>query len=239
MRRALGFLTVLGGASTPTGTTLTWFPLAGALVGLVLGTIWWLAARAWPAGVAATIVVVADLAITGLLHVDGLADSADGLIAPMSRERRLAVMADPATGAFGVAAEAAVLLMRVVSLSALAASPLLLAAIWCASRTGMAVVARTLPYARDEGLASDFLGGPALPVALIGTALSVLLAFVGGGRLPHRWVGLVGVVAVATGVALVAGLAKRRLGGFTGDVLGAAGVVGETLGLLAMAARWR
>ena len=226
MRRALAFLTPLFGASEPRPRTLAWFPFAGAALGLVLGAVWWGAERVWPAAVAAAIVVAADLALTGLLHVDGLADSADGLLPHLDRARRLEVMAAPDVGAFGVAAVVAVLLLRWAALATTAPSPLLLGGLWCASRTAMAVAARKVPYARPGGLASAFLGGRTLSTALIGAVLATGLAFAGPG---------------VTGIAAVAGvvvLARRRLGGFTGDVLGASGMVGETTGLLVAAARW-
>jgi len=238
VRQALAFLTPLGGARTPNGRTLAWFPVVGALIGVVLGGIWWGAGQLWTPLVSAALVVFADLALTGLLHIDGLADSADGLIAPMSRGRRLDVMADPATGAFGASAVAIVLLLRVTALSAITPAPLLLAGLWCASRTIMAVIARTLPYARSSGLASAFLGGRPLPLALAGTVLASGLAIVGGGLLPSRAVGVLAVGACLAAGGLVATLAHRRLGGFTGDVLGAAGVLGETVGLLVLAATW-
>jgi len=94
-RQAVGFLTIVGGAGTPTTGALVWFPVVGALVGAVVGTAWYAAASWFPALVAAALAVIVDLALTGMLHVDGLADSADGLIAPMPRERRLEVMSDP------------------------------------------------------------------------------------------------------------------------------------------------
>ncbi len=233
MRRALSFLTPLFGASEPRPKTLTWFPFAGAALGLVLGALWWGAERVWPAAVAAAIVVAADLALTGLLHVDGLADSADGLLPHLDRARRLEVMATPDVGAFGVATVGAVLLLRWAALATTAPSPLLLGGLWCASRTVMAVTARTVPYARPGGLASSFLGGRVLPAAIIGGALAVALAFAGPG-VP----GAVAVGAVVVGAAGVVVLARRRIGGFTGDVLGASGMVGETAGLVVAAARW-
>jgi adenosylcobinamide-GDP ribazoletransferase len=204
----------------------------------VLGGVWWGADRIWPALVGAAVVVAADLVITGILHVDGLADAADGLLAPLPRSRRLEVMADPVTGAFGTAAVAVVLVLRVAALASISPAPLLLAGLWCASRTTMAVIARTLPYARPTGLAGAFLGGRPLPVALLGTVLASGLVIAGGGRLPSRAVGVLAVGACLAAGGLVATLAHRRLGGFTGDVLGAAGVVGETVGLLVLAATW-
>jgi adenosylcobinamide-GDP ribazoletransferase len=233
MRRALSFLTPFLGAAEPRAETLTWFPFAGAALGLVLGALWWGAEWAWPPAVAAAIVVAADLALTGLLHVDGLADTADGLLPHLDRNRRLEVMAAPDVGAFGVASVGAVVLLRWAALATMAPSLLLLGSLWCASRTVMAVTARTVPYARPGGLATAFLGGRALAPALAGGALAVALALVGPG-LP----GVVAVVAVVVGAAGVVVLAHRRLGGFTGDVLGAAGLVGETAGLVVAAARW-
>ena len=232
MRRALAFLTPLGGAVAPSPAALAWFPVVGAGLGLALGGVWWLADRLWVAPVAAAVVVAADLALTGMLHFDGLVDAADGLLPPLDAERRLEVMAEPATGAFGVGVGVAVLLLRWASLAALAPSPALLGAMWCASRLGMAQVALHVPYARRHGLASAFLepGRHGLPV--IGLLLGAVLVGVGGGD------AVVGVAVLALSGAGVVALAVRRLGGFTGDVLGAAGMVGETAGLLAAAARW-
>jgi len=232
MRRALAFLTPFGGAAVPSPATLSWFPLVGAALGLVLGGIWWVAGELWPAPVAAAVVVAADLALTGMLHFDGLVDSADGLLAPMERSRRLEVMADPAAGAFGVGVAVVVLLLRWASLATLAPSPVLLGALWCASRLAMARFAQTVPYARPTGLASAFLpaGSRRLPVA--GLLLGAVLTAFGAGD------AVVGVAALGIVAAAVMALAVRRLGGFTGDVLGAAGIMGETAGLLAAAARW-
>jgi adenosylcobinamide-GDP ribazoletransferase len=230
----MAFLTPLGGAAVPDARTLGWFPAAGAVIGAVVGLVWWGADELWTPLVAASIAVLADLIVTGLLHTDGVADTADGLLPQVSRERRLEIMADPAVGAYGVVAVVVVLGVRVATLAALEPDVLLLAALWCASRTAMAVVARALPYARSDGLAAAFLGGPVAPVAASGAALSIVLAVLG----ERPAIALVGVGCVATGAALVAVAARRRLGGFTGDVLGAAGVVGETVALVAMAARW-
>ena len=150
MRRALAFLTPLGGAAVPDRATLSWFPVAGALIGLAVGGAWWGADRLWPPFTAAAIAVTVDLGLTGLLHLDGLADSADGLLPPLARERRLAVMAEPTVGAYGVAAVVIVLVLRTAALTSMHPSVLLLAALWCASRTAMAVGARALPYARRD-----------------------------------------------------------------------------------------
>lgn len=239
MRRAFGFLTVVGTARPPEPATLRWFPVVGATVGLVVGAVWWGADQLWPPLLAAVVAVAADLALTGLLHVDGLADSADGLLAPMARSRRLEVMATPDVGAFGVTVVAVVLLARVAGLDATKPAPLLIAGLWCASRTLMAAAVMVLPYARPgTGLASAFRdgsGGAVGRAALIlgGGAAAAALVVVGSGA-----PGVVAAaVAVAAGIAVLA-FAHRRLGGFTGDVLGAAGLIAESAGLLVAGARW-
>lgn len=234
MRRALAFLTPLGGPAVPDASTLSWFPVVGALLGLVVGGTWWAAEQLWPAAVAAAIVVVLDLALTGILHLDGLVDTADGLLPQVPRAKRLAIMAEPTVGAYGVAAAAVVLLLRWSALASMDPSPLLVAGAWCGSRTVMAVAARALPYARAEGgLASALLGGDWRPVGLYGLIGAVSLGAFAGGRASELAVGL----GMGAG-GLVVLAARRRLGGFTGDVLGAAGVVTETVALLVASARW-
>ncbi|MDQ6726802.1 MAG: adenosylcobinamide-GDP ribazoletransferase [Actinomycetota bacterium] len=230
--QALGFLTLFGGAATPSPSALAWFPVVGAGMGLVLGGMWWLASQVWDPVVAAALVVAADLALTGMLHLDGLVDSADGLLPPMARARRLEVMADPAAGAFGVGVAVTLLLLRWAALASLAPSVPLLGALWCASRLAMAGFTRSVPYARESGLATAFrdAGRRTLPTAASAVVLGAVLV---------AWGGVDAIAAVAVlGVtsAAVVGLSVRRLGGFTGDVLGAAALAGETFGLLAAAA---
>jgi adenosylcobinamide-GDP ribazoletransferase len=235
MRAALAFLTPLPGARVPTSRALRWFPLVGALIGIAVGGAWWAAAKIWPLPVAALIAVVVDLALTGMLHLDGLADCADGLLPHLSRQRRLEVMREPTVGAFGVGAVMIVLLGRYAVFATLRPAPLLVAALWCVSRTLMAAIVDRVPYARTEGgLASAFQG---TPVPLPGVVLVVLAA----GAVAGVWAVPAGPVAVASSVVAFGGVvawARWRLGGFTGDVLGAAGLVGETVGLLVASARW-
>jgi adenosylcobinamide-GDP ribazoletransferase len=232
MRAALAFLTALGGAAPPGPTTLRWFPVVGALVGLVVGGAWWGAAELWPPAVAAALALVVDLCLTGLLHWDGLADSGDGLLAPMDRERRLAVMRAPDVGAFGVTVVGAVLVLRFAALASQDADVLVVVAVWAAARTVVATVPRAVAYARPEGLAAAFLGRPTWWTA-VAVPVAVAIGALGAGV-----AGAAAVAGTVVGSVAVVGLAAHRLGGFTGDVLGAAIVVGETAGLVVAAARW-
>jgi adenosylcobinamide-GDP ribazoletransferase len=236
MRRALSFLTPIGGARVPSRAALAWFPVVGAFIGLAVGGVWWLAARAWPSLVAAALAVVADLILTGGLHLDGLADAADGLLPPLPRERRLVVMADPAVGAFGVAAAAAVLLLRFAALASTVPVPLSIAALWCVSRTSMAVASQVVPYVRPGGLASVFVDDRGGRDPWVNAAVGAALAF--GLALPEGWPAVAALAVAAAAFAAVLLVAWRRIGGFTGDVLGAAGMIAETVGLLVLAARW-
>ena len=236
---AVAFLTPVGGAATPNRVTFNWFPLVGALLGLVLGVLWSVAEHDLGPLAGAALVVAADLALTGALHFDGLLDSADGLLPHLGADRRLAVMADPHVGAFGIAAGAATLLLRTTALAAMGtARPLLLAALWTLSRTAMAVTALTGRYARDHGLASSFLPEPSdsgppssrppswVAPAVAGAILALVLAAL------EDVASIAALLAAGAAAAGVAAVARRRIGGFTGDTLGAGGIVAETVGLL-------
>lgn len=233
MRAALGFLTILGGAAPPDRRAPAWFSPVGMLVGLAVGAVWWGAGELWPPLLAALLAVVTDAALTGMLHLDGLADAADGLLPPIDRSRRLAIMATPDVGAFGATALLVVVIARVAALAALAPDPLLVAGLWGGARAGMALTLARVPYARDRGAASGFAGRGPVPGALGLVASAALVVGALGGL-----AGVATAAAMVAGFAAVALLAVRRLGGYTGDVLGAAGVVAETLGLVVAAARW-
>jgi adenosylcobinamide-GDP ribazoletransferase len=253
---ALTFLTVVGRSRPPRAGDLAWFPAVGALLGAVLGLVWWGAEQVWPAAVAAALVIVIDLALTGLLHVDGLADSADGLLPHLTPEQRLAVMATPDVGAFGVATVAVTLLLRWSALAVLPTTGwraiVVLAAVWAAARAMMVLVMTTQPYARDSGgLASPFLpsraeqgdSATAVPSAAFLAAAATIVVAAGVAATVvasvdglSGWTGLAGAGAAVGAGGAVLLLARRRIGGYTGDVLGALGVVVETVALVVLAA---
>jgi adenosylcobinamide-GDP ribazoletransferase len=228
VRAALAFLTPLGGARQPSPRALPWFPVVGALIGAGVGTAWWGATEVWSPAVGAAVALVVDLALTGMLHMDGVGDTADGLLPPLPRERRLAVMAQPDVGAFGVAALGSVLLLRFAVLASMAPDVWLVVLLWSLARSLSVWHLALGTYARPGGLATAFTGGS--PTLARVVALSPYLVAVAAG---HE---VLAGTAVVLGYATVTAFARRRVGGYTGDVLGAAIVVGETTGLLVAAA---
>ena len=238
MRSALAFLTPVGGARSPDASTLLWFPPVGALVGLGVGAAWVGGQQVWPVLAAAAVALLADVLLTGGLHLDGLADSGDGLLPAMPVQRRFDAMSDPRIGAFGAIVVAVVVVVRFAGFASAAASATAVAGLWCASRSAVAVVALTVPYARAQGLASAFVpAGRDLRRAAVVTGTGLLLAvplvLVAGPA-----AGITALVVELAVIAAVTAFAARRIGGYTGDVLGASIVLGETAGLLALAARW-
>jgi adenosylcobinamide-GDP ribazoletransferase len=219
----------------PKGAASAWaWPLVGAVLGgiaaLVAAVALWLG---FTPGVVAALVLTLGALMTGGLHEDGLSDTADGLFGGWTRERRLEIMKDSRVGSYGVLALVLVTLVRWSALTTLltGASPWALVAAGAMSRAPMAVLMAALPNARDNGL-SHATGRPSLEVALIGAALAVAIAFLFAG-----WAVLPMLVVVAILTVLLARSARARIGGQTGDILGAAQQLAEAAALAVLAAR--
>ena len=113
LREAVTFLTpFMRAKGPPTPEAMAYFPVVGAGLGLVEGLIWRSTRKGWPPIPTAMIVVAADTALTGALHLDGLADTADGLLAHVPAKGRLDIMAEPEIGTFGALALGVALLSR-------------------------------------------------------------------------------------------------------------------------------
>jgi adenosylcobinamide-GDP ribazoletransferase len=237
---ALGFLTILPVPAVDPGPdglgrAAGWFPLVGAAVGgLAAGARALLGPALGP--LPATVLAVSALVVaTGALHQDGLADSADGLGARGSRERRLAAMRDSAIGAYGVLALLGWGLLLVTALAELSAAHAAVALVSAAaaSRWGALLHAVAAPPARADGLGAGF-GVGRWPLAAA-TVLAGALALVLCGALP----GLAALAAAAATAALTTLLARRTLGGRTGDTLGATVALGELAVCVALVAIWQ
>jgi adenosylcobinamide-GDP ribazoletransferase len=242
MRAAVALLTRVPVGGFPySDSDLRWsaahLPLVGALVGALLAATWSVGVRAGNL-VAAVVVVASSLLLTGAIHEDGLADTADALGGGTTRERVLAILKDSRIGAFGSAALTLAILLRVALLARLgAAAPVALVLTQAASRAAPVWLMASLPYVTDGAVAkSRSIAGAGRGQVLVATAWVAALC---GGLC---YVGAVGAVELgATWVAAAAvtlGCAscfRARAGGITGDFLGAAQQINECAILLVLA----
>jgi len=207
------------------------FPLAGVAVALPACAIAGLALAAGVgAGAAAGLLLGTQILVTGALHEDGLADTADGLWGGFTRTRRLEIMKDSHIGTYGVLALILSLGLRWIALSGLLAAGAFGAVIASAalSRAFLPVLMTALPPARTAGL-SHSVGVPGYLVSGLALVLGLAIALLGAG--PAVLIpALVAVVAIA-GFAC---LARVKIGGQTGDILGAAQQIGEISLLLGL-----
>lgn len=235
MISALALLTCIGRGRDPDPGAVRWFGAVGAVLGAIMAVAWWVASQWWNPLTAAVVVVAVDAGLTGILHLDGLADCGDGLLAPMDRDRRLVVMRDPAVGAFGLVAVVLALALNIAGLAGVEFRWWLLPGLYALSLSAAALVMIWVPYARPEGLASSFTTERGDQVAVV-AALTVGAAVTVAAMVAEGPRGLVTVAAAVIGSAAVTALARRRLGGFTGDVLGAVIVTSQVGALLAASA---
>jgi adenosylcobinamide-GDP ribazoletransferase len=212
------------------------FPAVGAGIGMIAALILFVASSFnIGAGSAALLALVTAALITGALHEDGLADTADGFGGGRTRDDKLAIMRDSRSGTYGVLALIFSIGLRAGALIAIG-SPieggLALIAAHTASRAGLPVIMRWLVPARADGLGA-MAGTPGPVTMLVALAIGILVAL--GMLGPIR--GAVALVLTGAIMAVTALLARRQIGGYTGDVLGALQQVGEITMLLVAAAR--
>ena len=225
VKAAFGLLTRLplnvdADRATARGAGAAWaYPLVGlgvAMIACLVASV--VLSLGLPASIAAALALAAMIIVTGAMHEDGLADSADGLWGGWDRVRRLAIMKDSHIGAYGVIALILSLLIHWTGLSALMdrgyvwAPIMVMAAL---SRANMVLVMHAMPNARDTGLAHA-VGRPARNTTFIAIGLAAAISF--------AWIGVSGFVALvvslcAAGVCAL--IAHRKVGGQTGDILGA------------------
>jgi len=235
---AAGLLTrvpvqVNSGLATRRGPLASWaYPLVGLVIAIaqmiVGGAALWVGITPQ---ITAGLIIATSVTLTGAMHEDGLADSADGLWGGWEKSKRLAIMKDSRTGAYGVLAIVLSMLLRWAALTAVLQSNHWIAALIATamiSRAAMVALMTGLPNARDTGL-SQSVGRPkpvtawlAIGTATLGSAIA--LGLIAGSLLI--------VAAVVT--SLWAGIAHRKIGGQTGDILGAAQQFTEIALLIAL-----
>jgi adenosylcobinamide-GDP ribazoletransferase len=223
------------------------FPLIGIAVGAFGAAVWWGAALVWPPAVAVLVSMVATIAVTGAFHEDGLADTCDGLGGAVTRERALVIMKDSRLGSYGAVGLGLTLALKAAALIALAqqrgdaaaALVVVMTMVWShsASRAAAVVLASSLRYAGDPEHAKA--KPMATEVSQAGAAVAVAWALLAGAP----FVAVAGPAAGGAAAAAVIAVAwlcalwlRRRLGGYTGDTLGATQQWSELAAVLAVLA---
>jgi adenosylcobinamide-GDP ribazoletransferase len=234
LRSSLAFLTIIPrpalgeatGAKPDFKRGARVFPVIGAIVGLAGGVVLAVAvALDLPPLVAAALAVTAIVLLTGALHEDGLADTADGFGGGATSERKLEIMDDSAIGAYGATALILALLLRVLTLAALVpagsfrAAAVLLAG-EAASRGAMVRLWHELPAARLGGMAEG-TGPPDPPAMLAALIVSAVIVVIAVVPTFGFWAALAGAVLLVATAFAFARLTARQIGGRTGDTLGA------------------
>ena len=204
--------------------TVPWFPVVGFLIGVAVACVYAAGSVVLPRLVASSLAIGAGLLLTGAFHEDGLGDVADAFGGGATRSDVVRILHDPRQGTFGVVALTVSLLVRAAALAsrgpwaALAAVP----AAHSLSRAAAVALMITVPPSPDAALGAAYVRALRRGPALVGSAAGLALASLAIGV----WAGP--AAAVAGAAALVVGLlARRKLGGISGDVLGAAQQVGE------------
>jgi adenosylcobinamide-GDP ribazoletransferase len=229
LRRALSFLTRLPIQSEEITSgelarAIPWFPVAGIFIGGVVALVYALAAQGLPPSLFATLAVFVGAAITGGFHEDGLGDTFDALGGGWSEEQMLEIMKDSRQGTFGVLAIVGSMFVRVAALAALSTN----VGVWTlvlvhvlARGAVVGVMVLSTPVA-TSGLGASYARDLHRPSAVVSALISTLAAI---GVWGVNGVIVIGVLVAAVGMFIV--WVHNKIGGYTGDILGAAEQFGE------------
>ncbi|MCY4018311.1 MAG: adenosylcobinamide-GDP ribazoletransferase [Chloroflexi bacterium] len=226
IRGAFSFLTTLPmgmPASQDAGRTFAWFPLVGLFIGACLLTV--AAISPFDRDLTAVLILICWVVLSGGLHLDGFADSCDGLLGHGEAQRRLVIMRDPGLGSWAVLGLVLLLLSKWLAIGAIDPALLILPPLF--GRWAMVLAAHHFPYAREKGMGAVFRQGLGARQLLISSAIV--------GFVVIHYEAYVLWLLTALITAAVGRWASRRLGGgITGDVYGAICEVSELACLLGM-----
>ena len=237
---AVGFLTIIPVRTPPPrpgdmGRAAMWYPLVGFGLGLLLAMVYRVFGLLLPSLLAAALTVSLWALLTGGLHLDGLADCCDGLLATATPERRLEIMRDPRLGSFGVIGLILFLMLKVVTVSTLPPSSFFFLPFTSSLSRWLIVPVALRPSARLSGMGVDFKSGLTPPVIVM--AALVPAAWTMLGLIFQTWSLLIAVALAHLVTFGIIVLTRVRLGGVTGDVFGLTVELGELAVLLTFAAR--
>jgi adenosylcobinamide-GDP ribazoletransferase len=215
--------------------TPRWYPGVGIVIGALSGAAFWAVELFWPGIIAVLIAVGVGLWATGAMHEDGLADCCDALGGHAPKNRALEIMRDSRLGTYAVVGLGLALTLKVAALWSVTGPmmvPAVLVAGHAVSRLAVVGVMASATYVREEGAGRPVSGGPSgigMALVLAGLSMVPLLAVAGLGPLYF------GCLGAGVGLVLTRRIWLRRIGGYTGDCLGATQQVSELgfyLGLL-------
>jgi len=212
------------------GQSMAFYPVVGLLLGLILWVAYWIFSLVFPRTLSDGLILILLVLLTGALHLDGLADTLDGLAGGKSPEERLQIMKDHRVGAFGVIGLISVLGIKFLALNSLPGDAVAraLAMALILSRWSMVQLTYLAPYARREGgLGLAFKENVRKREMAIATTLSLILSLV-----LYRFWGAILWLIVGFFTLLIQAFFEKRIRGITGDVLGASNETNETLTLI-------
>ncbi len=227
---ALSFLTIIPlprrreVSPEQVGRSIGYFPVVGIIIGLILAGLYWLLRLILPSAVVSGLLLVCLVMLTGGLHLDGFADTCDGIAGHKTPEARWQVMRDSRAGAFGIVGVCCLLIVKYVSLNSVPESLMMMTLVLMpvVSRWAMVYAVFAYPYARPSGLGKVFKQAASRRRLAIATLVALAVA------IPwFRLAGLVIMLGVWVIVVAMAAYLKRKFSGLTGDTYGAINEVAE------------
>lgn len=231
LRTAIGFLTrvPVGHVANRPGLlkgAVPWFPVVGAAIGALQGLVFVGLISAVPPLVASSVAVATALLITGAFHHDGLADMADAFGGGWDLEQRLSILKDSRLGTYGTAALTMALIIEVATLSSFDRwRALTVLVVAHAVSRAAAVIVMTIAPVVGDGMGASYMSEIGWPQAAAAVGAAAAATGLAATTSPQWWLAVVMVGAVAVATVAVIGLSNRKIGGVTGDVLGATQVI--------------
>jgi adenosylcobinamide-GDP ribazoletransferase len=234
---AIQFLTVIPFPKSFTGgekeleKCVPFFPVVGLLIGIIIAAVDYVMGLILPPLPASVMTAIAMTAISGGLHMDGLADTADGFFSARPRERVLEIMRDSRTGVMGVLAVVFVIILKVSVLISIfpPLRPGIIVLMPLAGRCSFVLMMTALPYVRREGGLATAFGVGKSWLTVLWTSAFLLAA----GWLAGHWMGVAAGFSALLTAALFSIYCFRKIGGYTGDTLGAGCEITEVIPAIA------